>query len=171
MLLIASITSLPLLAIKANNPQLDTLFLIGNVMLIGFFSIGFFYWVAAKKSAFLQLKGNFITTFFSFITISMGLSLHNSLAVCEGFIGRKTPFVRTPKFNASNDSGIIKDNVYLSHKTDILSILESVLGLYFLCGIVLGIVLKDYGLILFHLMLAIGFFVVSYQSLKLKWYA
>ena len=36
-----------------------------------------------------------------------------------------------------NDSGIIKDNVYLTHKTDVLSILESILGLYFLGKILL----------------------------------
>ena len=98
----------------------------------------------------------------------MGLSLHNSVAVCEGFLGRKTPFIRTPKFNASNEKGIVKDNIYLSRKPDMMGLLESLLGFYFLLGIALGVLLNDYGMIVFHLMMAIGFFVVSYQTLKLK---
>jgi hypothetical protein len=36
-----------------------------------------------------------------FLSLSMGLSLHNALAVLEGYGNRKTPFVRTPKFNAT----------------------------------------------------------------------
>jgi hypothetical protein len=32
-----------------------------------------------------------------FLSVSMGLALHNARAVAKGFWGRATPFVRTPK--------------------------------------------------------------------------
>jgi hypothetical protein len=40
-----------------------------------------------------------------FLSLSMGLSLHNSIAVLQGFWGKKTPFVRTPKFNIVGNRG------------------------------------------------------------------
>jgi cellulose synthase/poly-beta-1,6-N-acetylglucosamine synthase-like glycosyltransferase len=41
---------------------------------------------------------------------SMGLSLHNSIAVLEGWAGIKTDFIRTPKFNSIGKSGINTSN-------------------------------------------------------------
>lgn len=41
--------------------------------------------------------GRFVITFPTFLALSAGLSLHNSLAVLEGWFGHDTPFVRTPK--------------------------------------------------------------------------
>ena len=119
----------------------------------------------------LAYKESFLKTFLSFMTISMGLSLHNGIAVLEGFFGRKTPFIRTPKFNASNSDAGTKNNVYVNNTISISSIAEFLLGLYFIGTIILGIYLRDYGLILFHAMLAIGFITVSYQTIRLRWYA
>jgi hypothetical protein len=43
-------------------------------------------------------------------------------------------------------------------------------GLFFLFGMALGIYLEDFGMLLFHAMLAIGFLTISYQSVKVKWH-
>ena len=169
-LLIVAILSIPLLLIKYNHPQLHLLFKIANLFLLGFFSIGFYFWVASKKAPFTRIKENFAKTFLSFMTISMGLSLHNGIAVLEGFFGRKTPFIRTPKFNSSNTDSGNKNNVYVNNKISASSIAELLLGIYFIGAIALGIYLEDYGLILFHAMLAIGFITVSYQTIRLKWH-
>ena len=45
-----------------------------------------------------------------------------------------------------------------------MTLAEGMLALYFTAGIVISIVLKDYGLLPFHLMLAFGFGFVSYYS-------
>lgn len=170
-LLIAAVLSLPMLIIKSAHPQLDLVFKVGNMMLLGFFSIGFYFWVASKRAPFTRIRENFLTTYLSFMTISMGMSLHNGIAVLEGLFGRKTPFVRTPKFNSTDKTGNVKENTYMNYKIEPLSILELVLGIYFLGGLLLGFYLKDFGLSLFHIMLALGFLTVSYQSIKLKWHA
>jgi hypothetical protein len=96
----------------------------------------------------------------------MGLSLHNGLAVLEGLIGRKTPFVRTPKFNLLHKSDSWKTNVYIQTKVNSLTIGEALLCIYFIFGIAVGIQLKDYGLLLFHAMMAVGFGSVFYYSMK-----
>jgi hypothetical protein len=105
------------------------------------------------------------------MTVSMGLSLHNGIAVLEGFLGRKTPFIRTPKFNATNDDAGNKNNSYTKYKLDLSTLAELLLGIYFIVAMILGVYLQDYGLFLFHAMLAIGFITVSYQSFRLLWHA
>jgi hypothetical protein len=96
----------------------------------------------------------------------MGLSLHNGLAVLEGLLGRKTPFIRTPKFNVTVKGESWKYNSYIKTKINLLTLLEGLLCLYFVFGIVAGILLKDGGLIFFHVMLALGFGGVFYYSVK-----
>jgi len=171
MLLVVALLSLPLLLIKFRHPQLNVLFNLANIFLAGFFSIAFYFWVAAKKAPFTKIKESFVPAFLSFMTISMGLCLHNGLAVFEGFAGRKTPFIRTPKFNATNTRGGHLRNSYIKYRLTLSTLLELLLGLYFLGGILLGFYLADFGLVVFHAMLAIGFFTISYQSLRLAWHA
>jgi cellulose synthase/poly-beta-1,6-N-acetylglucosamine synthase-like glycosyltransferase len=171
MLLVVGILSLPLLLIKFNHPQLNLLFIIANLFLIGFFSIAYYFWIASKRAPFTKTRENFIKTFVSFMTVSMGLSLHNGIAVLEGFLGRKTPFIRTPKFNSTNDNAGDKNNSYIKYKLNFSTLAELILGIYFIAAMILDIYLKDYGLFVFHAMLAIGFITVSYQSFRLIWHA
>ena len=101
----------------------------------------------------------------------MGLSLHNGIAVLEGFFGHKTPFIRTPKFNATNENAGDKNNSYIKYKLNFSTLAELLLGIYFISAMIVGIFLKDYGMFLFHAMLAVGFITVSYQSFRLLWHA
>ena len=96
----------------------------------------------------------------------MGLSLHNGLAVLEGLLGKKTPFIRTPKFNIQAKSDSWKKNVYLSNKVTLVTLLEGLLCVYFIAGGGLGVYLRDFTLIVFHLMLAVGYGAVFFQSIK-----
>ncbi len=166
LLLIGGIISLPVLYIKYLHPEINFYFHIASILLIGFMSIGFFFWVSAKKAPYTKSTDRFIPSFFAFMTISMGLSYHNAMAVIEGLFGKKTPFIRTPKFNATSKKAKISGNKYLSRKIDGSTIIEFALGLYFVGGLVLAYVTKDLGLVPFHLMLAIGLLTVSYQSIK-----
>lgn len=166
-ILITALLSVPMLWIKSIHPELALLFQIGSVFLLGFFSIAIFYWVANKHLMKGKKYGKyFFKTFPLFITVSMGLSLHNALAVAEGLLGFKSAFIRTPKFNISDKNKSWKDNQYIKLQFSWLSILEIILALYFAFAIFLGIQLGDYGLIIFHLMLMLGFLMVFYHSVK-----
>ena len=164
-LLTAAFLSVPMLFIKQSHPAIELLFDLGIVFLGGFLSITLFYWVATKQF-YLERPGKiFISLFPRFLIVSMGLSLHNGIAVLEGLIGRKTPFVRTPKFNVIKGESW-KNNSYISTRINLLTILEGLLCLYFIFAIVVGVQLKDNGLILFHAMLALGFGGVFYYSVR-----
>ena len=165
-LLLASILSIPMLYIKDANPELSLLFDLGSVFLIGFFSIAFFYWVASKNSVSRDTAKYYFKIFPMFLIVSMGLSLHNGLAVIEGLLGFKSPFIRTPKFNITDKGESWQGNVYIKPKFTLLTFLEGVLCLYFLAGIAVGIHLHDWGSFIFHIMLAMGFGSVFYHSVK-----
>ena len=165
LLLIASVISIPLLLIKYKNPELKIYFDLGSVFLIGFLAISYFYWIA-NRHELQNSKGSFFKYFTLFIIFSMGFTLNNSLAVIEGLLGLKTQFVRTPKFNIVGPHGNWKNNMYLSNKLTWTTLLEGLLSIYFFVGIVIGLAVGDYGLILFHLMLALGYAGIFYYSIK-----
>ncbi len=167
-IVLISILSLPMLLIKQSNESYAWLFKLGSIFIITLPILAIFYWTSIinqhqkKSMAFKQ----FIVLFPMFLSVSMGLSLHNALAVIEGYIGKKTPFVRTPKFNLTNSKNQSwRANIYLSKSIGLLTILELSLVIYFLFAIYLGVHYKDYGLIPFHLLLTIGFGFVSLKSI------
>jgi cellulose synthase/poly-beta-1,6-N-acetylglucosamine synthase-like glycosyltransferase len=164
-LLIASIVSIPLLFVKEHNPQFRLFFDVGSIFLVGFLSISYFYWIATKYTN-SEPGIKFIKYYPLFLIFSMGLALHNGIAVIEGLLGKKTPFVRTPKFNIIGADGQWKQNIYVHHRFTWMTALEGFLSLYFVFGIVLGIMVADYGLMLFHLMLALGYAGIFYYTLK-----
>jgi hypothetical protein len=163
LLLIASIVSIPLLYIKHTHTEFRFFFNFGSVFLLGFLSISYFYWIANRQE---ESWKEYVKYFPLFVVFSMGFTLNNSLAVIEGLFGIKTPFERTPKFNIVGASGTWKGNAYLSHKFSWTIILEGLLSIYFLLGIILGVLLGDYGLLLFHLMLSIGYGSIVYYSVR-----
>ena len=164
-LLIASLLSVPMLFIKTNHPEIGWLFTMGVIFLFGFFSIALFYWSATKRFYQQPIK-KFFSLFPGFLIVSMGLSLHNGLAVLEGLLGFKSPFVRTPKFNITQKGETWKSNDYIKPSISILILLEGLMCLYFIFGIVCGIYLHDWSLMIFHAMLALGFGAVFYYSIK-----
>ena len=166
LLLIAAVLSIPMLYIKEYNPDLALVFDLGSIFIIGFLAMGFFYWVAAKATHPEYTFRYFIKNFPMFLAFSMGMALHNSIAVVEGYLGIKTPFVRTPKFNVQSRGDSWKGNQYLSKVLTPVTFMEGVLSIYFIYGIFSGFKLEDYGLMLFHGMLAIGFAYVFILSVK-----
>lgn len=168
-IVILALLSIPMLYIKESQVEWQWLFKAAGFFLISLPILAFFYWTSMKNEYSNNWKAAaHFTVFFSlFLSISMGLSLHNALAVLEGYRGKKSPFIRTPKFNLTDDSSkkwIF--NVYLINRFQPLTILEFLFALYFLGGIVLGIHYKDYGLIPFHFLLLIGFSYVAFLSFR-----
>ena len=170
-LLIAALLSIPMLYIKNAHPEFNFLFNLGSIFLLGFFSITYFYWVANKQSVCQKPGHYFFRMFPSFLTVSMGLSLHNSIAVLEGLFGYKSTFIRTPKFNIKHSKDQLQKNIYINRHTSASTWLEGFLSLYFAFGILAGLAMGDPGLLVFHVMLCLGFAIVFYQSLKTVKYA
>ncbi|HMP99751.1 MAG TPA: glycosyltransferase family 2 protein [Cyclobacteriaceae bacterium] len=170
-LLMAAVLSIPMLWFKQNHPWLELIFDAGLIFLLGFFSITIYFFVASKMAFGNNILKNFLKYYPVFLIVSMGLSLHNGIAVLEGWLGIKTPFIRTPKFNISKKGESWQGNEYLDFKFSWLNLLEVLGSLYFVIGIAMGFYFKDPVLLLFHAMLAIGFGIVAWQSIKVSRHA
>jgi len=167
--LAAGILSLPVLILNQEKNNIwsgflpfRAMFVISLISLVSFYGVA--YWQttpAANRSVFY-----FIVNFFLFLCLTMGLSLHNSIAVAEGYGGIKTPFIRTPKFNIRSSRDTWQTSLYAVKNISLLIFLEALLSLYFLVGIYLAFRFQDYGLLPFHTMLSIGFGTIFYFSVK-----
>jgi len=172
--LIVGILSIPMLYIKNEYAHLKVYFYVMSFFVISTLIFFVCYWFMYKKTYGSSLKNfvQYIVLFFTFFSIAMGFSLHNSIAVIEGHIGKRSEFVRTPKFNINSISDSWKNNKYLRKKPSLNVILEGLLMIYFAFGMYSAFIVGDqggdFGLFPFHLMLFIGFGFVFYNSIKSK---
>lgn len=166
-ILITALLSVPVLWLKPQMPALSGAFRWAGLFLLSFGILTVFYWMSLDKSlnGFAKFS-HFIVRFPLFLSVSMGLSLHNALAVAEGYLGIKTPFIRTPKFALANRQGSWADKTYKVRRIAPLTVLEGLLVFYFAGGVALAFHLKDFGLLPFHLMLTVGYFYVFFYSVK-----
>ncbi len=169
-LLLLAVLSVPVLYIKNTNPQYSGFFNFIAVFTVSAVIFLICYWVTWSKLHGKSIKSylNFTGMFFAFFSAAMGLSLHNSLAVIEGHLGKRSEFVRTPKFNIGKLDGNWKTNKYLNKTLSVNIILEILLWIYFGFAIYSAFRLNDYGLLIFHLMLFAGFGYVVWQSITTK---
>jgi cellulose synthase/poly-beta-1,6-N-acetylglucosamine synthase-like glycosyltransferase len=102
-----------------------------------------------------------------FLAVSMGLSLHNSVAVIQGFRGKKSSFIRTPKFDIKGFADSLnKKSNYVNTKFSWITVIEGLLAIYFFLGIIAGWLLENNTFILFHLLLVVGYSIVFFYSIK-----
>ena len=165
-----AVLSIPMLYIKNTYGHLSWVYEVTSFFIVSTIILFICYWYTYKN---IQGKGfdnfiDYIKLFFSFFSVALGFSLHNTIAVLEGHSGKKSEFVRTPKFNISNIKDSWKGNKYLAKKLSPNMILEFALMLYFLFGMYSAIPLNDFGLFPFHFMLFIGFGFVFFKSITSK---
>ena len=169
-----AILSIPMLYIKNEYAHLRNYFYIMSFFVTSTIIFFVCYWFMYKNiygSGFKKFF-SYVGMFFTFFSIAMGFSLHNTIAVLEGHVGKRSEFVRTPKFNISTLKDSWKDNKYLRKKISPHVIIEGALMLYFAFGMYSAFVVGDqggdFGLFPFHLMLFIGFGYVFFKSLGSK---
>lgn len=161
-ILICALLSVPALIIK-NQGHYPLLFKGASLFLLSLLAICWIYFDSFKQqySSFRTALWEYLKLFPLFLCISMGMSLHNGIAVIKGWVGVKSPFIRTPKFNLKDLSDHWSGKKYLKGKINGMPILEGLLALYFIGGIGLGFFYGDAGLVPFHIMLTIGFGSIS----------
>ena len=167
-ILFSALLSIPLLFIKEQYTEYQLVFQLASIYIISFILLSTFYWTSLAKEdrGFFQNFVFYIRYFPLFLSVSMGLSLHNSIAVFEGYVGKKTPFVRTPKFNIKKKKDAWKGNKYLASNISMLTVVEGLMACYFIWGIVMGFKFNDFGMLPFHSMLVFGFGYVFFWTLK-----
>jgi cellulose synthase/poly-beta-1,6-N-acetylglucosamine synthase-like glycosyltransferase len=167
---LVGVLSIPMMYIKSIFVELAWVFQLTSFFIVSTIILFVCYWFTYRN---IQGKGlehfiQYIGLFFTFFTVALGFSLHNSLAVLEGHRGKRSEFVRTPKFNINSLKDSWKGNQYLSKKISPNVLIEGVLMCYFLYGMYLAVPLNDFGLFPFHFMLFLGFGFIFFKSLSAK---
>ena len=171
---LVAVLSVPMLYIKNEYSHLKPYFYVMSFFVLSTIIFFICYWTMYKNSNGGGIKNfiNYIIMFFTFFSIAMGFSLHNTIAVLEGHLGKKSEFVRTPKFNIRKYKDNWKNNKYMKRTVSVHVIFEGLLMLYFAFGMYSAFIVGDqggdFGLFPFHLMLFIGFGYVFFKSLASK---
>ena len=168
---ITGVFSVPLLFLLGDLIQLGFSKSFFAYFLVGLLSIIAVYYVAnvqapVHKESFGKALYKFLFLFPLFLALSMGLSLHNTVAVIQGYRGKKSPFVRTPKFNIKNLKDSFKKQKYLTKKMSWTTMVEGFLAVYFALAVLAGLYIQNTTFIIFHLMLAIGYGTIFYYTLR-----
>jgi len=103
-LLVLSLLAGPLVFLRTNVPAAERYFLWATTFIVWAFSYPLFYAMAQHhiyrdwRKRLLYLPG--------LMACAVGMSLINTKAVLSGLPNRPSPFVRTPKYDLSNNAGI-----------------------------------------------------------------
>ncbi len=165
-ILTLSLLSLPVLHIKDSFSDLNLFIKFGSIFITSTLFLMYYYWLSYrdktenKITSFFKFFGRFV----QFLVVSMGLSLSNTVAVLEGYLGIKSSFVRTPKFNVAKKNEF-KGNKYDKKSISLLTIAEGLLMLLFGFTAINRATYGDLGMVPFHLMLAIGYGLVFFYTL------
>jgi cellulose synthase/poly-beta-1,6-N-acetylglucosamine synthase-like glycosyltransferase len=164
---VISLLSLAVLHVKDSFSDLNNVLQFMGFFIISTIFLMYYYWNAYRDKTENTFKSfiRFVGRFFQFLVVSMGLSLSNTVAVLEGYLGIKSSFVRTPKFNVSVKSEF-KGNKYDKKSLSIINIAEGILMVVFGYTAVIRTIYGDLGMMPFHLMLSIGYGVIFFSTLK-----
>mgnify|MGYP003109055586 FL=1 len=167
-IVITAMLSIPVLFIRNLSTGWVTLLNISSIFLLGYIFLIIFYWngFKEKREGFWKTLKEFVPQMFMLLSVFLGLSIHNAVAVFEGWIGKKTPFVRTPKFNIKSKKEGWKGNKYFVKKINPLTVVEGLLSLYFMAGLGLAFYFQDFALLPFHILLSLGFLLVFYYTVQ-----
>ena len=167
-ILICSFLSVPILFIKVQYPEFNLLFKLASVFIISLLFLMVFYATSYFQNRKLTITKlfRFLLAFPVFLAMSMGLGIHNTIAVIEGLSGKKSAFIRTPKFNISEEGKNWTKNIYRVKNIGIVTYLEGLSACYFLFGICLSVYLKDFTMIYLETLLFLGYSGVFFYSVK-----
>lgn len=123
----------------------------------------FSYYAAAIKEIRVDWRRR-MACFPLFLAASIGLSVYNAQAAIEGFLGKRTPFLRTPKYNLNTgQSQAARRKRYRSSFTN-STLFELVLGLYTATAFLYALYVGEWGALPFLLLFATGYLLVGGYS-------
>jgi cellulose synthase/poly-beta-1,6-N-acetylglucosamine synthase-like glycosyltransferase len=132
-------------------------------------SISSFYLVAQKELRPKSWWRTFLYMPFVMAT-GIGISVRNAQAVVEAIVGRKTDFVRTPKYKIEGKRGTLVAKTY-RNKAGWMPYAEVLLGVYFALTVVYAIFNENYATVPFLLLFVWGYLYTGFMSLGQVYFA
>jgi cellulose synthase/poly-beta-1,6-N-acetylglucosamine synthase-like glycosyltransferase len=162
-ILLAAILNLPVMLIKLTG-EFDTIFRLMSLFIFAFIS-SFLFYLYSQKDVYPDWQKRIIY-FPVFLAGSMGFSINNTKAVFEGLLGKKSEFVRTPKYKITGKEESWKGKKYVNKKLKFTTYLEAFMALYCFVGVVIAVATAQVAAIPFQLMFFGGFATISILSIR-----
>lgn len=160
--------SIPMMLVIDQFPQYEKVYDVLSFFFVNTIILGIIYFVANKspEDNFFVSFSKFIPFFPVFLALTMGVGLYNAIGVVEGYLGKKSPFVRTPKFNVNTKDDSLRANKYVTSAFSPMAILEFLIVIYACYGIYVAFEFEIYYMLGFLGMIAIGFSYTSFYTVK-----
>ena len=131
----------------------------------GTLSFAFFYALTVKET-----HGDNWLHYLKFVPVAIsvgaGIAVNNSKAVLEAFIGKKSEFVRTPKFAVTSKSDNWRTRKSYVSSKEITALIEITLGILFCLQTLYAVYKGYYGWIPFLLIIQFGFLYTGFLSIS-----
>ncbi|HTR46621.1 MAG TPA: cellulose synthase family protein [Verrucomicrobiae bacterium] len=171
LMIFLSIILLPAMIVRFYQGWFQVLMIDLPLFLASTCSISSFY-LAAERALYPKTwKRTFLYLPFV-MALGIGLSVRNAFAVIEAIVGKKSEFVRTPKYrveadrkdrNARNENDWTKKSYRKS--AGLMPYLEIILGLYFTGAVVYSIQMENYATVPFFILFVWGYLYTGVMSL------
>lgn len=162
-ILICAILTVPVLLIKLTG-EYDGIYKFMSIFVFAFIG-SFLFYLYSQKDVYTDWQKRIIY-FPLFLAGSMGLSVNNTKAVFEGLFGKKSEFVRTPKYNIKTAGDKWVDKSYQMKKIPFTSFIEAFLAVYCGSGVVIAIANAQIAAVPFQLMFTVGFGMMAVLSIR-----
>lgn len=151
--------SLPVVLVVVGYPEHAQIYSLLVVFYLSMVFITLFYFVSEWYRAKNKWKAvlGFLYLYPLFLSVSMGLSLYNAVGVFEGYTGKKSSFVRTPKFSITGKNGSWRGSGYVLKGLPPVVYAEGFFFLYFLFSAFITVQLGFYSALPFYSLLCGGF--------------
>jgi hypothetical protein len=163
-LLVILLLSLPYHIYIAENHWEQDLFIYLPIFVGTTLNLVCFYLVSQYEQEIRQPSWKFISDIFFLMSIGVGLSINQSLAVCEGFFQVDSEFIRTPKHGIVNNTENWITKKYRAAKTWTIMLEFSMLA-YLTLTLGLAIYYQHYWSLPFLILFSFGYFYVLRLSL------
>ncbi|MCS6990458.1 MAG: glycosyltransferase family 2 protein [Chitinophagales bacterium] len=161
-----AVFSLPLMMIKPLYPDHVIWSVLSVVSLVSCLNFAVFFYHSKRAQNLESFSiSRFLKKYILLLCVYLGLSLHNALAVVEGFLGRHSVFERTPKFNIISRNDDWRLNRYLNPRISLKIIVEGLLGVVYAAAIVVSALSEQWMMVPFYILLSVGFLFVFATSI------
>lgn len=110
----------------------------------------------------------FIPSLFFFFSMSIGIALHMVMGVLEDYRGKKTPFIRTPKFGSNLAEKQLFQKSYKQNARYNLKVFEVIFFIYGLFWFYMGISNLNPFVLVYSLILITGYSLALFGDLPIK---
>lgn len=163
-ILLVALLNVPVVILKNTLEGYDGYFTALSVFVLA--GIGtFLFYLYAQRAVHWDWQRRLLL-FPIFLAGSMGFAVNNTRAVIEALLGKRTEFVRTPKYHVLSRQDRWQDKKYVPRRLQPLVLAELALGLYFLVGMGISLYHAELAALPFQAMFFLGFAGVGVLSLR-----